>query len=238
MDNLNSRQTRMINPDRSGLNSFFLKVYSYMGMALLLTSLTTFVCVTMFPMQTLALTSNLVTTLILFAVLMGIVWVASRSAMQNPAKAFGLMMAYSIVMGLFFTSLVMFLQPKSIILAFITTAALFAGMALYGVTTKRDMSKLGTILFGAVFALIIGGLLNLFMGGTILYLGLSVIGVIVFAIITAYDMNNLKKMYVQVAGSAQAEQGVAVMGALNLYIDFINLFTYILRLFAFSSNNN
>jgi len=130
------------------------------------------------------------------------------------------------------------MTPQTIILAFITTAALFMGMALYGATTKRDMSKMGTIVFGAVFALIIGGILNIFIGGTVLYMLISWAGVVIFAIITAYDMNRLKQMYLQIAGNHQAEQGVAVYGALSLYLDFINLFLYILRIFGMSSNNN
>lgn len=238
MDNLRSKEPRLVNPGASGLNSFFLKVYSYMGMALLVTAATVFIGVTMFAQQILALTTGIVPTLVLFAILFGISWVAARSAMTNPARSFGLLMAYSVIMGLFFTSILLYMTPQTIILAFITTAALFMGMALYGATTKRDMSKLGTIIFGAVFALIIGGLLNIFIGGTVLYMLISWAGVIIFAIITAYDMNRLKQMYLQIAGNHQAEQGVAVYGALSLYLDFINLFLYILRIFGMSSNNN
>ncbi|AVH75782.1 Bax inhibitor-1 family protein [Weissella koreensis] len=238
MDNLRSKGPRLVNPGTSGLNSFFLKVYSYMGMALLVTAATVFIGVTMFAQQILALTTGIVPTLVLFAILFGISWVAARSAMDNPARSFGLLMAYSVIMGLFFTSILLYMTPQTIILAFITTAALFMGMALYGATTKRDMSKMGTIVFGAVFALIIGGLLNIFIGGTVLYMLISWAGVVIFAIITAYDMNRLKQMYVQIAGNHQAEQGVAVYGALSLYLDFINLFLYILRIFGMSSNNN
>ncbi|QIL50775.1 Bax inhibitor-1/YccA family protein [Weissella coleopterorum] len=238
MDNLQTKGPRLVNPGASGLNSFFLRVYSYMGMALLVTAATVFIGVTMFAQQILALTTGLVPTLILFALLFGISWMANRSAMKNPARSFGLLMAYSVIMGLFFTSILLYMTPQTIILAFITTAALFMGMALYGVTTKRDMSKMGTILFGAVFALVIGMLLNIFIGGTVLYMLISWAGVLVFAIITAYDMNRLKQMYLQVAGDHHAEQGVAVYGALNLYLDFINLFIYILRIFGMSSNSN
>ena len=116
--------------------------------------------------------------------------------------------------------------------AFLTTAFLFAGMALYGVTTKKSMASMSSILFGSLIALIIGGIINLFFFNSIVYMFLSVVGVIVFALFTAYDMNRLKAMYMQFAGDADMEQGMAVSGALSLYMDFINLFIYMIQLFT------
>ena len=118
--------------------------------------------------------------------------------------------------------------------AFFTTALLFAGMAFYGVTTKKSLSSMSAILFGSVIALIIGGIINLFFFNSIVYFFLSVVGVIVFALMTAYDMNRLKAMYLEggLQGDATLVQGLAVSGALSLYMDFINLFLYILRLFT------
>ncbi|MDR3190738.1 MAG: Bax inhibitor-1/YccA family protein [Lactobacillaceae bacterium] len=222
---------RLVNPDKAGLNAFFTKVYSYMFMALLVTAVTAYVGIAVFGAAIYAMMSNLVTILILGALLMGLASMAARSATRNPGKAFGLLMAYSVVMGVFMTSVAMTASLPMIFTAFVTTSAVFGGMALYGVTTKRDMSGMAAMLFGAVIALIIGSIINLFFFNSIVYMAISVIGVIVFALMTAYDMNRLKKLYFEVAGSAQGEQGIAVYGALTLYVDFINLFIYILRLF-------
>jgi len=234
MDNFGfkSEQPRVVNPDAAGLNSFFRKVYSFMGMALLVTAASSFLGVKVFARQIATLTSGLIPTLIMFALLMGIGVMAARATMTNPAKAFGLLMAYSVLMGIFLTTIFMMMKLELIFAAFITTSALFIGMAAYGLVTKRDMSKMGSLLFGSLIALIIGGIVNMFFFNSIVYLGISVIGIIVFALMTAYDMNKLKGMYYQVAGQNAAEQGVAVYGALTLYLDFINLFIYILRLFG------
>lgn len=91
---------------------------------------------------------------------------------------------------------------------------------------------MSSILFGSLIALIIGGIINLFFFNSIVYMFLSVVGVIVFALFTAYDMNRLKAMYMQFAGDADMEQGMAVSGALSLYMDFINLFIYMIQLFT------
>ncbi|MCM0582206.1 Bax inhibitor-1/YccA family protein [Weissella diestrammenae] len=240
MDNFsfNHEEPRIVNPDASGLNAFFRKVYSFMGMALLVTAASSFLGVTVFAKQVIALTTGLVPSLIMFALLMGIGVMAARATMSNPGRAFGLLMAYSVLMGVFLTTLFMMMNLQTIFAAFITTAALFGGMATYGLVTRRDMTKMSSLLFGSVIALVVGGLINLFFFNSIVYLAISVIGVVVFALMTAYDMNKLKQMYYQVAGQQTAEQGVAVYGALTLYLDFINLFIYILRLFGIFGNQD
>jgi hypothetical protein len=127
----------------------------------------------------------------------------------------------------------MTVQMPTIIFAFLTTVFLFAGMAAYGFLTKKSMASWGSILFGAVIALIIANIINLFFFNQTMYLLVSVIGVVVFALYTAYDMNMLKKMYYEYGNvDARTTQGLAVSGALSLYMDFINLFIYLIRLFS------
>ena len=170
----------------------------------------------------------------MLAVMMGFVFLFSRQVFTNPGKAFGMLMGFSVLNGMTFAVIGLTTSLSMIASAFFTTALLFAGMAFYGVTTKKSLSSMSAILFGSVIALIIGGIINLFFFNSIVYFFLSVVGVIVFALMTAYDMNRLKAMYLEggLQGDATLVQGLAVSGALSLYMDFINLFLYILRLFT------
>ena len=234
MDNFGFEQQepRLVNPDMQGLNSFFKKVYTYMALALLVTAVTAYLGITMFARQIATIFSSPISSVIMIGVVFGFVYLFGKRVYQNPAQAFGMLMGFAVLNGLMFTVIGMVTPIGTLATAFLTTAFLFAGMALYGVTTKKSMSSMSSILFGSLIALIIGGIINLFFFNSIVYMFLSVVGVIVFALFTAYDMNRLKAMYMQFAGDADMEQGMAVSGALSLYMDFINLFIYMIQLFT------
>lgn len=234
MDNFGFEQQepRLVNPDMRGLNSFFKKVYTYMALALLVTAVTAYLGITMFARQIATIFSSPISSIIMIGVVFGFVYLFGKRVYQNPAQAFGMLMGFAVLNGLMFTVIGMVTPIGTLATAFLTTAFLFAGMALYGVTTKKSMASMSSILFGSLIALIIGGIINLFFFNSIVYMFLSVVGVIVFALFTAYDMNRLKAMYMQFAGDADMEQGMAVSGALSLYMDFINLFIYMIQLFT------
>lgn len=234
MDNFGFEQQepRLVNPDMQGLNSFFKKVYTYMALALLVTAVTAYLGITMFARQIATIFSSPISSIIMIGVVFGFVYLFGKRVYQNPAQAFGMLMGFAVLNGLMFTVIGMVTPIGTLATAFLTTAFLFAGMALYGVTTKKSMASMSSILFGSLIALIIGGIINLFFFNSIVYMLLSVVGVIVFALFTAYDMNRLKAMYMQFAGDADMEQGMAVSGALSLYMDFINLFIYMIQLFT------
>lgn len=234
MDNFGFEQLepRLVNPDMQGLNSFFKKVYTYMALALLVTAVTAYLGITMFARQIATIFSSPISSIIMIGVVFGFVYLFGKRVYQNPAQAFGMLMGFAVLNGLMFTVIGMVTPIGTLATAFLTTAFLFAGMALYGVTTKKSMASMSSILFGSLIALIIGGIINLFFFNSIVYMFLSVVGVIVFALFTAYDMNRLKAMYMQFAGDADMEQGMAVSGALSLYMDFINLFIYMIQLFT------
>lgn len=239
MDNFNS-EPRVVNTDERGLNAHIRKVFSYMAMAMLVTAATAFVAATSMQAVVIRIFSSMTAQLMLMAVLLGVVWIFSRRVFTNPAQAFGLLMAYSVLNGFIFSIYGMLYDLSMIGAAFLTTAFLFVGMAFWGFVSKKDMSGMGSILFGSVIALIIGSVINLIWFNSIVYLAISVIGVIVFALLTAFDMNKIKSMYTQYGqqGDATLEQGLAISGAMNLYMDFVNMFLYILRLFtAFGSND-
>ena len=234
MDNFGFEQQepRLVNPDMQGLNSFFKKVYTYMALALLVTAVTAYLGITMFARQIATIFSSPISSIIMIGVVFGFVYLFGKRVYQNPAQAFGMLMGFAVLNGLMFTVIGMVTPIGTLATAFLTTAFLCAGMALYGVTTKKSMASMSSILFGSLIALIIGGIINLFFFNSIVYMFLSVVGVIVFALFTAYDMNRLKAMYMQFAGDADMEQGMAVSGALSLYMDFINLFIYMIQLFT------
>lgn len=134
---------------------------------------------------------------------------------------------FSVAMGLSLSSIFMRYTGASIALTFFATAGAFAGLSLVGYTTKKNLSGFGSFLIMGLFGLIIASLISMFFQVPGLAFAISVLGVLIFAGLTAYDTQRLKGMYVQVAGT-QLEEKIAVMGALTLYLDFINMFQFLL----------
>jgi FtsH-binding integral membrane protein len=143
--------------------------------------------------------------------------------------------AYAAVMGLSMSSIFLVYTGTSIAQTFFATAAAFAGLSLYGYTTKRDLSPMGTFLIMGVVGILIASLINMFVQSTAFSLAISILGVLIFAGLTAYDTQKIKSMYEQVAGTDMMGKTV-IMGALNLYLDFINMFMFLLRLFGNQRN--
>jgi FtsH-binding integral membrane protein len=139
--------------------------------------------------------------------------------------------AFAALMGLSLSSIFMVYTSESIARVFFITAASFGALSLFGYTTKKDLSGWGSFLFMGLIGIIIASIVNLFVGSSALQFAISVIGVLVFAGLTAYDTQQIKEMYY--AGDGAAVQGrKAIMGALRLYLDFINLFVMLLSLFG------
>ena len=138
---------------------------------------------------------------------------------------------FSAIMGLSLASLFIEFTHSSIARVFFITSGTFAAMSIYGYTTKRDLTKLGGFLFMGLIGIIIASVVNLFVGSSALQFAISVIGVLVFVGLTAYDTQNIKNMYY--AGDSESiGSKKALMGALKLYLDFINLFILLLQLFG------
>jgi uncharacterized protein len=140
--------------------------------------------------------------------------------------------AFAAVMGLSLSSIFLVYTQQSIAQVFFVTAAAFAGLSLYGYTTKSDLSAWGTFLIMGVIGLVIAGLVNIFLQSPALTFAISCLGVLIFAGLTAYDTQQIKDNYYQIAGDATMMAKGAIMGALNLYLDFINMFTSMLSLFG------
>jgi uncharacterized protein len=140
--------------------------------------------------------------------------------------------AFAGAMGLSLSSIFLVYTGQSITQVFFVTAAAFGSLSLYGYTTKRNLSGWGTFLFMGLIGVVIASLVNLFLQSGALQFAISVIGVLVFAGLTAYDTQRIKDGYYEVMGDATAMTKGAIMGALNLYLDFINLFVMLLQLFG------
>ena len=138
-------------------------------------------------------------------------------------------------MGLSLSTIFLVYSGTSIASAFFATAAGFAGLSLYGYTTKRDLSAFGTFLIIGVVGLLVASIINIFLQSGVMQLVISGVGVLLFAGLTAYDMQRTKSLYMQVAGTDMVGK-VVIMSALSLYLDFINMFMFVLRLFGSSRN--
>ena len=140
--------------------------------------------------------------------------------------------AYSVINGAMLSSIFMIYTAASIASVFFITAATFAVMALIGYTTKTDLTSVGKLLFMALIGLVIATIVNMFIGSSTLTMICSYVGVLIFVGLTAYDSQKIKNMLMQAPDAGESSQKLALLGALTLYLDFINLFIYLLRIFG------
>jgi len=141
-------------------------------------------------------------------------------------------MLYSALMGASLSFIFLIYTSNSIFSTFIICAGMFGAMALYGYTTKSDLTKIGNILMMAVFGIIIAGVINMFLKSGVMSYVISMVTVVVFTGLTAYDVQKLKRIGTGVEYGSEIGSKLAIMGALSLYLDFINLFLALLRLFG------
>ena len=209
----------------AGLRSYMLSVYNYMASGVLLTGIVALLFATSgFAAQV------LITPLRWLIILAPLGFVMAMNFGLNRMKTStlqALFWAFAVSMGLSMSSIFLVYTGVSIAQTFFAVAAGFAGLSLYGYTTKRDLSGLGTFLIMGVVGLLVAMLINLFLQSTAMMMAISAIGVLLFAGLTAYDTQKIKSMYAYVAGSDMVGK-VVIMGALNLYLDFVNMFMFLL----------
>ena len=212
----------------AGLRSYMLSIYNYMASAVLLTG----VVALLFAQSGLAFQILAGPGLLKYVIMLApLAFVMVLNFGLNRLSTFAtqaLFWAFAATMGLSLSSVFLVYTGASVAQTFFASAAAFAGLSLFGYTTKKDLSAFGTFLIMGVFGLIIAMLINLFLRSSMMDLVISAIGVLLFAGLTAYDTQKLKSLYFQVAGSDFVGKTV-VMGALNLYLDFINMFMFLLR---------
>ncbi|MDH3335553.1 MAG: Bax inhibitor-1/YccA family protein [Rhodospirillaceae bacterium] len=225
-----SAATRAGSAIDAGLRAHMLKVYNYMASGLALTGIVSYATAHSETMM-----STIYGTPLMWVVMLaplGFVFALSFgiNKMSLPTVQ-GLFWAFAAVMGLSLASIFVVYTGASIARVFFITAGTFAGMSIYGYSTKRDLTGMGSFLMMGLIGLIIASIVNIFLQSPALYWALSVLGVGIFVGLTAYDTQKIKLMYLESDGHATAGKK-AIMGALTLYLDFINLFIMLLRLFG------
>jgi FtsH-binding integral membrane protein len=209
-----------------GLRKHMLSIYNYMASAVLLTGIVALVSAS--SGLTLAIAGTPLMWVVMLAPLAFVLAMSFGLNKMSKSTLNILFWAYATVMGLSLSTIFLVYTGESIAVTFFATAGAFAGLSLFGYTTKKDLSGFGSFLIMGVVGLIIAGLVNLFLQSSAMSFVISGIGVLIFAGLTAYDTQRLKEEYVHLRGTEYIGKAV-IMGALNLYLDFINMFTYLLR---------
>ena len=239
-----------------GLRAYMLRVYNYMAAGIALTGIVAYMlftyAVTTDPAlaaqvggRTLALHRGMYLTqfgvtlyasplkwVVMLAPLAFVFFLSWRIYKMSVGGAQIAFWLFAAAMGVSLSSIFLVYTGNSITQVFFVTAAAFGGLSLYGYTTQRDLSGWGSFLIMGVIGIVVAGLVNLFLQSGALQFAISVIGVLVFAGLTAYDTQQIKDNYYAVMGDATATAKAAIMGALNLYLDFINMFVMMLQLFG------
>jgi FtsH-binding integral membrane protein len=214
-----------------GLRAYMLKVYNLMALGLAITGVaalgTAYLASTNEAFATLIYASPL-RWVIMLAPLAAVFFLSFRIQSMSVAAAQTAFWVYAGLVGLSLSSIFLVFTAQSITQTFFITAASFGALSLYGYTTKRDLSAMGSFLMMGLFGLIIAMVVNIFLASSALQFAISAIGVLIFAGLTAYDTQNIKEMYFEGDDTLVAGRK-AIMGALRLYLDFINLFMFLLQ---------
>ena len=208
------------------------KVYLWMTMALAITGFTAYGVATSPGILQTIYSNPAVMWGLVIAELILVITVSGAINRLSLSVATLLFIVYSVLNGALLSSVFLVYTASSVATVFFITAGTFAAMALIGYTTKTDLSSMGKILLMALIGMIIATIVNLFVKSTGLELIISYIGVLVFVGLTAYDSQKIKQMLLQAPDASEGAQKVALLGALSLYLDFINLFLYLLRIFG------
>jgi FtsH-binding integral membrane protein len=212
----------------AGLRSYMLSVYNYMASGVLLTGIVALLFARSGLAAQILLGGGPLKWLIMLSPL-AFVMVMSFGIQRLSAGTTQLLFwLFAGVMGLSMSSIFLVFTGQSIAMTFFATAAAFVSLSLWGYTTKRDLSAFGTFLIMGVVGLLVAMLINFFLQSTALQLAVSFIGVLLFAGLTAYDTQRIKSMYFYVQGTDMLGK-TAIMGALSLYLDFVNMFTFLLQ---------
>lgn len=231
--NFKTQSTDVVKQDSSGVQVFLNKVYSYMASSLCLSGLVAYLTSKepfvnlLYKTTERGISHTVLGWIVVFAPLAFLWFISSASIKGNIKQAKTMFWVFSVLMGASLSSVFLYAPGATIFKAFLITAGAFMALSLYGRSTERDLSGWGSFLFMGVIGIILASIVNIFLASSFLSFAVSVVGVIIFAALTAYDTQRLKVMYA-VNMSQEEEDCVAVNGALSLYINFINMFQFIL----------
>ncbi|MBV7365386.1 MULTISPECIES: Bax inhibitor-1/YccA family protein [Streptococcus] len=217
--------------ERSGLNQFYAKVYAFVGIGIGLSALVSALMLTVFQAQlTYFLMHGRLWLMVATFAELALVFVASSMAAKNSPAALPVFLVYSLLNGFTLSFVVAFYTPGTVLSAFVSSALLFFVMAAIGIFTKKDLSGMGRALMAALVGLIIAMVVNLFLANSFFDYMISIAMVLVFSGLIAWDNQKIRYVYEQSRG--QVATGWIISMALSIYLDFINLFLSILRIFG------
>lgn len=210
-----------------GLRQYMLRVYNYMASGLALTGIVAFLIASS-PAAVQLLFGTPLKWVVMLAPLALVFFFSFKIESMKASTAQTIFWVYAALMGASLATVLLVFTGASVARTFFVTAAAFAGLSLYGYTTKRDLSAFGTFLVMGLIGLIIASVVNIFLASSMLHFVVSAAGVLIFAGLTAWDTQKIKEMYWEADGHEIASKK-AIMGALTLYLDFINLFMFMLQ---------
>ena len=215
----------------TGVSAVMKQVYLKMTLGLLITAFISLFCAGSYAYLSFIASNSWFMWVLLGAELLIVLSIGGALNKLGTAAGFALFLLFSVINGLALTPIFLIYTTGSIVKTFFITAGTFGAMSVYGYFTNKDLSKMGSILFMALIGLIIASLVNIFAHSSTLDWIISIAGVIIFVGLTAWDTQQIRRMAEMMPGQAGR---VSTLGALNLYLDFINLFLYLLRFFGSS----
>jgi uncharacterized protein len=219
-----------------GLREYLLKVYQYMAFALAITAVISMGAASSGQFINLIHGTPL-KWVIAFAPLGMVFYMGSRLMSMSVSGAQICLMIFATLMGLSLSSIFIMFTGESIAKVFFITASTFGAMSIYGHSTKKDLTSMGSFLIMGVIGLFIASIVNIFMQSGAMQFIISIISVLVFTLFTAYDSQRIKALYYQANNNSEVTQKLAVYGSLTLYMDFINLFVFLLQLLGIRRND-
>jgi FtsH-binding integral membrane protein len=212
----------------AGLRSYMLSVYNYMASGVLLTGIVAYALAASGIAQDIFYGGGILRMVVLFAPLIMVFFLMAKVGRMSRGGMQAFYWSFAAVMGASMSILPLLYTGSSIAATFFATSAAFVSLSLWGYTTKKDLSGFGTFLIMGVVGLVVAMIVNMFLRSGVLDLAISALGVLIFAGLTAYDTQKIKSMYFVVQGNAETVAKSAIMGALTLYLDFINMFQFLL----------
>ncbi len=220
----------------NSLRDYMYLIYKNMGLALLISGIVAFIVCNSQALLSFFL-GNLVMRFIIMLAPIFLSLSIGKSVMTSSVQdAKNKLYIFAALMGISLSTIFIVYTKQNIVETFLTTALTFGCMSLYGYTTKKDLTSLGSFLFMGVCGLLIASLINLFARSSSINYMISCCGVIIFTLYTAYDVQKLKELHNYIGSSQDMKERIAVIGALELYLDFINIFTYLLSLMGRQEN--
>lgn len=211
---------------------FMRKVYGWMTAGLIITGIVAYVVASMPGVVTLLYGQVWIFYVLLIVELLAVAYLSVMVNKMSATAAGGVFLAYSFLNGITFSAIFLVYEISSIGSVFFITAAMFGALSLYGYFTKTDLTMWGQVAFMGLVGLIVASLVNMFILNDQVFLVLAYFGVVIFTILTAYDTQKIKNMNIIGNHGTDTDKKEAIMGALTLYLDFINLFLQLLRIFG------